>query len=110
MGKFKFVPLSSSFMAFAMVGFLITAIMQPINQTWTFAFGLLFVLMFMASLISMIEASPDEQLTARPAPEINLNIKPPRILRKKAKSKAKSKKPPKKAIKKKAGKKKRRKK
>lgn len=64
----KVAPLKASFMVTSMVGFLISVIyiskVAPI--TWAFTFAVVFVLMFIASMISMMRASPDEQLYARP--------------------------------------------
>jgi len=74
---FKIVPLQTSFMVMAILGFLISAVMQPINISWTFAFCLIFLIMFFASMISMSEANPDEQLFPIPPPEINMNVPNP---------------------------------
>ena len=55
----KVVPLHGSFMLTAIVGFLISALYvykQLDNKTWGFTFMLFFVLMFIASLISMTSA------------------------------------------------------
>jgi len=63
----KPAPLKASFMLGSMIGFLISALYIPeFSKTWAFAFGLLFTLMFMASLLSMVNATPDEQLLPRP--------------------------------------------
>ena len=60
-------PLKASFMLISMIGFLISALYIPqFSRTWAFAFGLLFTLMFMASLLSMVRATPDEQLLPKP--------------------------------------------
>jgi len=50
----RIAPLSSSFMLASIVGFIISSVyLYPRSATWGFAFVLLFVLMFVASLISM---------------------------------------------------------
>jgi hypothetical protein len=60
-------PLKASFMLVSMIGFLVSALYIPqFSTTWAFAFGLLFTLMFMASLLSMMRATPDEQLFPKP--------------------------------------------
>ncbi len=51
------VPLKSSFMVTAMLGFLISAYwVYPQNMTWGIAFLIVFAVMFVASLISMSKA------------------------------------------------------
>ncbi|MCK4521934.1 MAG: hypothetical protein KAU20_05135 [Nanoarchaeota archaeon] len=51
---FKAAPLHGSFMLTAILGFLISVIwVYPKNRSYGFAFGLIFVLMFIASIISM---------------------------------------------------------
>ncbi len=60
-------PLKSSFMVGSMIGFLVSALyISQFSRNWAFAFGLLFTLMFVASLLSMLRAAPDEQLSPRP--------------------------------------------
>ncbi len=50
----KFAPLSAGFMVTAMLGFLLTVLfVYPASASWGFAFALIFVLMFVASFISM---------------------------------------------------------
>lgn len=50
----RVASLKSSFMFFSMVGFLISVVyIREYSLDWSFAFGLLFSLMFIASLISM---------------------------------------------------------
>ncbi len=52
--KFKYAPLSGSFMAFAMIGFLISAyIVFPESSDFGLALMLVFTAMFVASLIAM---------------------------------------------------------
>lgn len=47
-------PLSGSYMITSIVGFIISAIyVFPRNERWGFAFTIFFVLMFIASMISM---------------------------------------------------------
>ncbi|MAH33192.1 hypothetical protein CL615_02260 [archaeon] len=55
-------PLTGGFMVTSMVGFLISAIyVFPRSRTWGFTFSIFFVLMFVASLISMTYG-PDEAM------------------------------------------------
>jgi hypothetical protein len=54
-------------MMMSMIGFLVSALYIPrFSLTWAFAFGLLFTLMFVASMIAMVHGTPDEQLSPRP--------------------------------------------
>lgn len=47
-------PLPASFMLAAIIGFLVSAtIVGPISRSWGLAFSIIFVLMFVASLVSM---------------------------------------------------------
>ena len=63
----KVAPLKASFMVTSIVGFLISVVyISKFSTTWAVTFALVFVLMFIASIISMLNASPDEQLYARP--------------------------------------------
>lgn len=62
---YKVAPLKSSFMLAAMLGFMITTIYTAygrIPESWGFAFGFLFTLMFIASFISMNNAPVEPQL------------------------------------------------
>lgn len=60
-------PLSTTFMIASMVGFLISVVWLPkYSVNWAFAFGIVFFTMFVAAMISMARASPDEQLLPRP--------------------------------------------
>ncbi len=55
----KVVPLHGSFMITSIVGFLISVLYiykQLGNKTWGFTFMLFFILMFIASVISMTSA------------------------------------------------------
>lgn len=53
----KYVPLKASFMAVSMIGFLVSIIyVADYSVNWAFAMGLIFVLMFIASMISMEKA------------------------------------------------------
>jgi len=50
----RVAPLNASFMAASIIGFVISAIyLSQYSRNWAFAFGVLFALMFVASLISM---------------------------------------------------------
>ena len=53
--KRKVVPLKSSFMLFAILGFLISIYIIE-NATWRITFLILFAVMFIASLVSMSKA------------------------------------------------------
>ncbi len=60
-------PLKTSFLVISMIGFLISSLYIPkFSLTWAFSFGLVFTLMFVASMISMVRGTPDEQLYPRP--------------------------------------------
>lgn len=60
-------PLKTSLLATSMIGFLISAVYIPkFSLTWAFAFGIIFTIMFIASMISMVHGEPDEQLLPRP--------------------------------------------
>ncbi len=64
---FKAAPLNTSFMVASIIGLIISAIyLRTISLTWAVAFGILFFIMFIASMISMSRASPDTQLMSRP--------------------------------------------
>jgi len=59
-------PLNSAFLATSMIGFLVSAIyISSFSRTWGFTFGLVFTLMFVASMISMVHAEPEAQLRVR---------------------------------------------
>ncbi|MBC8500684.1 MAG: hypothetical protein ISS25_00570 [Nanoarchaeota archaeon] len=60
---FKVAPISSGFMLFSMFGFIISAffINHPIFKSWAWAFMIVFVIMFIASLISMTKAPIGEE-------------------------------------------------
>lgn len=50
----RFAPLKGSFMLISIIGFFVSAIaVYDISPSFGFAFSLIFVLMFVASLISM---------------------------------------------------------
>jgi len=58
--KFKFAPLNSAFMATSMLGAVISIMyVLPNSFDWGVAFALIFVVMFVASLISMSSTDPD---------------------------------------------------
>ena len=53
----KYVPLKASFMAVSIIGFLVSVIyIADYSVNWAFAMGLVFVLMFIASIVSMEKA------------------------------------------------------
>jgi hypothetical protein len=59
------VPLNSGFMLTSIVGFMISVLfVMKIDTTWGFTFSLFFILMFIASIISMsrIDAEDKEAL------------------------------------------------
>jgi hypothetical protein len=59
-------PLKTSFLVFSIIGFLISVLYIPqFSISWAFAFALLFFLMFIASMISMTRATPEEQIFPR---------------------------------------------
>ncbi|MBU0471086.1 MAG: hypothetical protein KKF89_03110 [Nanoarchaeota archaeon] len=59
---FKVAPLPSSFMLFSMFGFIASAfLLTSVIKTWAFAFLLVFVAMFIASIISMSKAPLEEE-------------------------------------------------
>jgi len=60
---FKPAPLNTAFFATSIIGFLISAIyIFPKSTSWGAAFSLIFILMFLASIISMRKAKPITQL------------------------------------------------
>ncbi len=63
--KFEFAPLKGSFMIISIVGFVISAIwVYKKDPTWGFAFCVVFVMMFIASIISMTYGPvPDSELS-----------------------------------------------
>lgn len=53
----KYAPLSGGFMIASIVGFFVSAIyIAELSLNWGFALSVVFVLMFIASFISMIKA------------------------------------------------------
>ena len=63
----KIAPLRTSFLVTSMIGFLISVLYIPqFSKNWAFAFGIVFTLMFVSSMISMMRGTPDEQLYPRP--------------------------------------------
>lgn len=60
---FKAAPLSSSFMLASIVGFLISILyVWNLNKSFGFTFSLIFIVMFIAALISMSHAPVDDAL------------------------------------------------
>ncbi len=52
-------PLKSSFMLAGIIGFLISVIYIPkYSLNWAFAFGLVFLIMVIATLVSMTQSKP----------------------------------------------------
>lgn len=65
----KVVPLRGSFMVTSIVGFLISALYvykQLGNKTWGFTFMLFFIVMFIASIISMTYSPVIPELEKKP--------------------------------------------
>ena len=61
--KFEFAPLKGSFVIISIIGFIISAIwVYGKNPAWGFAFCLVFVMMFIASMISMTYGPVGEEL------------------------------------------------
>ncbi len=59
--KFKFAPLSGGYMATSMLGVLISLMfIYKHYPDWGITFAFVFAIMFVASLISMTVADPDE--------------------------------------------------
>ncbi len=55
--KWHATPLKGSFMAFSILGFFVTAyLVYPMSQSYGVAFMIVFIAMFIASLISMTKA------------------------------------------------------
>ena len=63
---FRPAPLSSSFLAAAILGLLVSAFYLPqFSVDWAFALGLVFVLMIISSFVSMMRADPARQLGSK---------------------------------------------
>ena len=61
--KYQTIPLSNGFMITAMLGFLVVTVYTlygKINLAWGFAFDLIFVIMFIASVVSITPSFPRE--------------------------------------------------
>lgn len=62
----KFAPLKASFLFVSMVGFVFSVlIVKKWSETWAFAFALFFVIMFIASLLTIRYHTRDSQLAPR---------------------------------------------
>ncbi len=60
-------PLKAGFFLTSLIGFLVSVLYVPrFSVTWAFAFGIVFTIMFVASIISMAGGSVDEQLSPVP--------------------------------------------
>lgn len=67
MGSRRWTPLSTGFMLTSIIGFFVSLLyVQKFSLPMSVAFAVVFLCMFLASLISMDRASPDAQLHARP--------------------------------------------
>lgn len=59
--RFKFAPLNGAFMATSMLGILISLMyVYPKSFDWGVTFTFLFGIMFVASIVSMTVADPDD--------------------------------------------------
>lgn len=60
----KWAPLNSGFMLIAIIGFFISTlyVYPKLSKSYGFAFALVFVAMFIAAMLNMTRASPDEEL------------------------------------------------
>lgn len=68
--ELKVAPLSASFMVTSIVGFFISIVfVANYSRTWAFTFGLFFILMFIASLISMTYGPDSAQMYAWEKPQ-----------------------------------------
>tara|TARA_Y100000310_G_C20646376_1_gene796853 strand:- start:318 stop:548 length:231 start_codon:yes stop_codon:yes gene_type:complete len=60
---YKVAPLNSTFMLIAILGFLISVVgVYPKFPSWGAAFGIVFFLMFIASVVSATYGDPDLEL------------------------------------------------
>jgi len=60
---FQYATLSNSFLIAGLLGFLVSTIYLPkIDPSWAFALGTVFLMMVVASIISMIKGIPEPQL------------------------------------------------
>jgi len=60
---FRTTPLSTGFFLVSIIGFFVgTYIIYPISKTWGFTFALFFIIMFIASFVSMTYSSVDDML------------------------------------------------
>jgi len=65
--KSRFAPLNTAFLVSSIIGFLISVVYIPkYSLTWAFTFGFVFFIMFIAAMLSMARANPDDQLLPRP--------------------------------------------
>lgn len=63
----KTYPLSGTFLITAIIGFIISAyFIYDLSEAWGFTFCLFFVLMFIASMISLTKAAIPEHINVRP--------------------------------------------
>ncbi len=58
---FKVAPLNSTFMLISILGFLISVMLVK-DISWKVAFGLVFALMFIASILSTTYGNPDLEM------------------------------------------------
>ncbi|MCK5107758.1 MAG: hypothetical protein KAQ83_03445 [Nanoarchaeota archaeon] len=58
----KYAPLSTSFFGISIIGFIVSVMYIPklMGNSWAFAMGLVFLLMFFASFITMEKADPND--------------------------------------------------
>ncbi len=66
-GSRKWTPLSTGFLITSIIGFFVSLLyVTKFSIPMAVAFAVVFFCMFLASMISMDRACPDEQLAARP--------------------------------------------
>ena len=53
-------PLSSTYMLVSLIGFVLSALMLEVVPSWAFAFMVVFIVMFIASVISMGRIAHDD--------------------------------------------------
>jgi len=60
--RIHYAPLSSAFMLVSIIGFLLAVwLVMDWSEKWGFTFAVIFVIMFIASIISMTKAEPIDE-------------------------------------------------
>ncbi len=57
---FRREPLSSTYMLVSLIGFVMSALMLEVLPSWAFAFMIVFIVMFIASIVSMSNVAHDD--------------------------------------------------